>query len=372
MPRKAKWPPVPTRHKSGLARVNINGDIYLGPFGSPEAAAELARVVREEEARRAALAKNPPGLLTVNDAALRYVEEELPLLSAKAQALHRRALSPLCRLFGTLAPGDLDCDRLEDVRTAMTSGSWLTAAELSRPRSAGARPGPLNRRTANCAVRRVLAFVRWAERRKLFPAGSWAALRALPPLGPAARGVKPVPRRKRFTDGDVIRAALAIPRSPCRLILLAALWSGARPGEVRTARWSEIDRTGAVWFLRPAAHKCAWRGQTRAVPLGPKAQAVLLLARRLYPRSDLVFPSRRGGPVTDETLAQAVRKAAIRAGVPGLTCYCGRHLTKDRVAARYGLTGAKAVLGHASVGMTAAYGAEVDEKAAAEIARVLG
>jgi integrase len=372
MPRKAKWPPVPTRHKSGLARVNINGDIYLGPFGSPEAAAELARVVAQEEARRAALAKNPPGLLTVNDAVLRYVEEELPLMSPKAQALHRRALSPLCRLFGTLAPGDLDCDRLEDVRTAMTSGSWLTAAELSRPKSAGARPGPLNRRTANCAVRRVLAFVRWAERRKLFPPGSWAALRALPPLGPAARGVRPVPRRKRFTDEDVVRVAAAIPRSACRLILLAALWSGARPGEARTARWSEIDRTGEVWFLRPAAHKCAWRGQTRAVPLGPKAQEVFLLARRLYPRSDLVFPARHGGPVTDETLAQAVRKAAIRAGVPGLTCYSGRHLSKDRITARFGLDVARAVLGHTSVSTTAGYGEAVDLEAAARAAAAIG
>ena len=38
----------------------------------------------------------------------------------------------------------------------------------------------------------------------------------------------------------------------------------------------DVDRSGDVWVYRPQSHKTAHHGHSRAVMIGPKAQAVLL------------------------------------------------------------------------------------------------
>ena len=52
--------------------------------------------------------------------------------------------------------------------------------------------------------------------------------------------------------------------------------TGMRPAEVCQLRPCDIDRTDEVWTYRPESHKNQHRGRDRVVPLGPKAQAVLL------------------------------------------------------------------------------------------------
>ena len=51
--------------------------------------------------------------------------------------------------------------------------------------------------------------------------------------------------------------------------------TGSRPGEACRVRRSEIDATGKIWIYKPTQHKTARRGKTRAIAIGPKAQAVL-------------------------------------------------------------------------------------------------
>src|SRR5262249_43779036 len=159
---------------------------------------------------------------------------------------------------------------------------------------------------------------RWLERKQFVPRGTWNHLRTLPALKKGARGVRMEPRRKTPTAADVIKVAVAITRSVARLILLVQFHSGMRSGEVRGMRWSEIDRSEDVWPFTPAGHKNAWRGQSRVVALGPKAVAVLLLAREREPHSEWVFPCRargRGritGPFSASAYGRTVKLAAKR------------------------------------------------------------
>jgi integrase len=61
-----------------------------------------------------------------------------------------------------------------------------------------------------------------------------------------------------------------------------------------------------------------------------------------------------------------VRAAAVKAGVE-ISCYGGRHSAASRARAEFGEDGARALLGHRSMDMTAHYGS-VDIKIAAAVA----
>ena len=50
---------------------------------------------------------------------------------------------------------------------------------------------------------------------------------------------------------------------------------GMRPEDIRNLRLCDIDRRQKVWCYRPFSHKMDYKEQTRSIPIGPKAQAIL-------------------------------------------------------------------------------------------------
>lgn len=88
-----------------------------------------------------------------------------------------------------------------------------------------------------------------------------------------------------------------------------AILTAARSGEVRGATWSEIDLDGAVWVI-PAARMKA--GKEHRVPLSVGAMELLKAIPKVADL-DLVFPSRRGGPLSDMTLAAVLRRMDVPA-----------------------------------------------------------
>jgi len=95
-----------------------------------------------------------------------------------------------------------------------------------------------------------------------------------------------------------------------RLALEAVILTAARSGEVRLARWSEVDLEAATWTI-PAERMKA--GREHVVPLA--APAVALFERmKPYRRldSDLIFPGQTRGkdgtkPLSDMTLTKVLR-----------------------------------------------------------------
>ena len=58
-------------------------------------------------------------------------------------------------------------------------------------------------------------------------------------------------------------------------------------------RRADIDTTGPVWLYRPTVHKLSYRGKSRVIAIGPKAQAVLAEFPTIDPATH-VFSAARG------------------------------------------------------------------------------
>ena len=87
--------------------------------------------------------------------------------------------------------------------------------------------------------------------------------------------------------------------------------TAARSGEVRGARWAEIDRKARVWTI-PATRMKAKR--EHRVPLSARAVQILKAARRLSDgRSRLVFPSRGGKPISITRLPRMLQNLKVAA-----------------------------------------------------------
>lgn len=105
--------------------------------------------------------------------------------------------------------------------------------------------------------------------------------------------------------GKLLRAIDAYQGSPVTIaaLKLAPLFF-VRPGELRSARWTDIDLEGAEW--RYTASKTR---TPHIVPLAAQAIAILRELRPLTQRSQYVFPSVRGAsrPMSENTINAALR-----------------------------------------------------------------
>ena len=124
--------------------------------------------------------------------------------------------------------------------------------------------------------------------------------------------------------------------------------TAARSGEVRGARWSEIDRDAAVWTIPGDRAKT---GRPHRVPLSPEAFAVLEQAEALANSSDLIFPSPTERQLSNATMGKLLGDLDIPA-VPH-----GFRSSFRSWAAEQGFPRevAEQVLGHAVRGVEGAY-----------------
>lgn len=88
-----------------------------------------------------------------------------------------------------------------------------------------------------------------------------------------------------------------------------AILCAARSGEVRGARWSEVDIKGEVWTV-PAERMKA--GREHRVPLSPSALQLLKGLPKVV-GCDLIFPGRNEGPLSDMSLIKVLRDMEVDA-----------------------------------------------------------
>jgi integrase len=93
-----------------------------------------------------------------------------------------------------------------------------------------------------------------------------------------------------------------------RFILL----TGARSGEVRGARWEEVDLEAKVWTI-PAARMKA--GKAHRVPL---TDAALTVLGKPGAPGAVIFPGAKGQPMSDMTISKAMRQIRADAVPHGL------------------------------------------------------
>lgn len=121
--------------------------------------------------------------------------------------------------------------------------------------------------------------------------------------------------------------------------------TAARSGEVREARWGEIDMAAKVWEIPASRMKMK---RPHRVPLSPRAMEILSDAERmrLAPGADaFVFPGQRPGrPLSDMTLSKLVKELGFPVDVHGFRTSF-RTWAQERTTAAHEV--AEAALAHA-------------------------
>lgn len=148
------------------------------------------------------------------------------------------------------------------------------------------------------------------------------------------KGDKAPVNRKALPYAEVAGCIAAVQASRAgmatKLALEFLVLTAGRSGEVREARWAEIEWGTPATLATPATRRAAVRGavwtipaarmkmkRAHRVPLAPRAVEILREAEKLAEGSGLVFPSLRGKPLSDMTLSKLVKELGFEADVHG-------------------------------------------------------
>lgn len=262
MPRSENYVPKYCKHKaSGLAIVTIRGqDHYLGPYGSKASRIEYDRLIMEwlaagrpaDDPRTLAILVKDILLQFWKFAKRHYRKDGQPTGTADN---YKPALRLLRRYYGNTPAAEFGPKALKALRHKMilegNSRSYI-----------------------NENVSRIRRMFRWAASEELIPAevfNALATVTSLPKGRSEARETAPVPP----VDDAVVDATIPhMPPVVADMVRFQRL-TGARPGEVRTIRPQDVDRSGEVWLYRPEKHKTQHHEKQRVICIGPRAQEVL-------------------------------------------------------------------------------------------------
>jgi integrase len=162
------------------------------------------------------------------------------------------------RQFGPLA--------LEAVRNKMIDKGWCRA-------------------TINKAICRIRHAFKWAVSKELIRPDVYQGLSSLAGLRAGRSAAKDRPPVQPVSDAVVDATLPHMSRIIAAMVQIQRL-TGARPGEICSMKTGEINRTprpDGVWSYHPAAHKTSFRGHRRVIPIGPRAQKILLPFFKLDP-----------------------------------------------------------------------------------------
>lgn len=286
-------------------RLRVLVDQNTDPRDLARQRAEAARVARAEaEARAQAEARALAALaLTVGEAWSRYIEERRPHWGERNYADHismadeggkaRKRMAGVATRPGPLAP--LMRMRLADLDAK--------AVEVWAIDEAKTRPARLR-----LALRLLKAFLRWA-------AAEPDLMDKVDPAAASARKAREVAGRAKAKDDVLERSQLAAWFVAVRGIfnpvtaayLQTLLLTGARPGEVLTLRWSDINTRWGSITIRDKVD-----GE-RQIPLTPFVWSLLDALPR---RNEWVFSSARAVSLEPRHAARRERYHAARGTTP--------------------------------------------------------
>lgn len=192
----------------------------------------------------------------------------------------------------------------------------------------------------------------------------------------AALDAREQQRRKGRASFNAWRTARGYPSIPdfpglytdhMQPIVLLALNTGLRRGELLGLTWADVDPTGAQIIVRGSEAKS---GRTRHLPLNREALAVLQTWRPDDAKADgFVFAGSNGEQM--QSLKTAWGKIAKAAKLDGFTFHDLRHTFASKlVQAGVDLNTVRELLGHADIKMTLRYAHLAPEHKAAAVAKL--
>lgn len=137
-------------------------------------------------------------------------------------------------------------------------------------------------------------------------------------------------------------------------ILICALNTGMRKGEIISLKWSNVDLDNNVITLEATNTKSK---KGRKIPINSKLRKTLLEQKLKGGGSDYVFLSSNGNPYKrQDSLKQAFGGACRRAGIEGLRFHDLRHTAATRmVESGAKIVAVSRILGHADLKTTMRY-----------------
>ena len=270
-------------------------------------------------------------------------------------------------------------------RLILTQGAAFPASNLGPRQMIAMREILISEGRTRTGANKAMGMVRRVIRRGvewgLVPPATLTACEVVQPLRPGRTSAPEAIRRPAVAD-SVVEATLPKLSPMLQAMVRLQRATGMRPGELVRLTVGEIDRTGAVWVYRPSAHKSAWRGKVREIPLGPRAQEILRPWLRLDGRP--VFSPREnatrkladwrrapGDAWTTNSYGHAVARACKRAGVERWSPQDLRKAAGQELRDRFGLEVSAAVLGH-GVDVSERHYTGPSKKAAMEAVAVSG
>lgn len=402
MARPRSKAPARRYHISGQDVVTIDGrDYYLGPHDSAMAIARYAVLMAKYqesglrlpadfnlsslEDRAAIIAGAAAPLMPVSDqtkqpATVRHVTAAY---RAQVKVIHADNKQELHRV-------KMLCDELDkhDGNVLVKDyGPVKLKAQRKRWIDAGKARVYCNRLT-NLVVR----MWKFAVSEEIVTENLWTALKSVEPLKVGQTTAREVAKREAVKIDDVRLTAKQL-TPVLKAMVRVQLATGMRPSELCNMRPCEIDRSGSEWIYRPAKHKTAHKGITKAIPIvGDAREAIEDYINR--PANKYLFSPREsmlwhiinklankdtviglesvqwlGEKYSPTSYRQSIQRAAKRAKVSLWYPYQIRHLALSEVRKALNVEAAQALAGHARVDMTEHY-AGISEERAIEAAKM--
>jgi integrase len=254
--------------------------------------------IEDAKAKRSALAAAVP-IPTFDTCVIEYIEAHSPAWKGTKNA---RLKTAILRNYASPHFGKL---QVSDVQTAHVLKA-LKPIWLSNPPTA---------KKLRLAIEAVLAYAAAHKYRDKGenPAAWRGNLKDLLPKRPAGKAkVTHMASLDYDQIGDFMPQLRAVEGMGARALEFAIL-TAARSGEVRGATWSEIDFDAATWTIPADRMKT---GTMHRIPLSDAALELL----RALPRIDdvdVIFPSVRGGPLSDMTMTAVLRRMGVPVTVHG-------------------------------------------------------
>ena len=150
-------------------------------------------------------------------------------------------------------------------------------------------------------------------------------------------------------------------------VVVLALMTGARQGELCSLKWSDVDLKDAMLTFRHTKN-----GETRAVPLSPIGLEILKqrFCNRILGREDWVFPAERSADRVE--VSKRFARICKNAGLENFRFHDLRHSAASRMAkAGISILKVQEILGHKSVSMTKRY-SHLRPTGLRDVANILG
>ena len=192
-------------------------------------------------------------------------------------------------------------------------------------------------------------------RKCLATAHDWGAIRNAPP---SIKQLKCPPPITDFLTPAEAERLLAHARGTTYDMILTALRTGMRRGEIRGLQWEAIDWENRILTVRHSF--CDYTqsltspksNRERHIPLADDLYEALRSHRKA---TGYVFTNGRGRPFPQQSLLRDLQEVQVRAGLRKIGWHTLRHTFASHLATKVSLRTVQELLGHSTITMTMRY-----------------